>query len=387
MGESVVIIGGAIVGSAVAYFLRELGFAGSVTVVERDPTYRQSSTALSAASIRTQFGTPVNIHMSLFGADFLRRIKQRFGEDADVGFVERGYLILGGPETVAVRKAGVEMQRAEGADVAALTPDETRARFPWLNADDLGIATTAWRNEGWFDAWSLLSLMRHAARQRDVTYVEGQASGVDVWGGRVTRVRLADGGAIDADRCIVAAGPASGALLHAVGIELPVSPRKRTVFAIKAPLDRAGVPMLFDTTGAWIKPEGEGFICGIAPPQGKDIDATGDFEPDYGLLEEAVWPALAHRIPALEQLRLERAWAGHYEVNALDHNGVVGPHDEIANLIFATGFSGHGVMHAPATGRGVAELVTRGRFETIDLSPLGYGRIRSGTPLHETVVY
>src|SRR5690606_7936937 len=128
-----------IVGSAIAWFLRELGFAGAVTVVERDASYRHSSTALSAASIRTQFGTPVNIHMSLYGADFLRRVKERFGAEADVGFVERGYLILGGPDTVEVRKAGVEMQRREGADVAALSPGEARARFPWLNVEDIGI--------------------------------------------------------------------------------------------------------------------------------------------------------------------------------------------------------------------------------------------------------
>lgn len=385
--ESIVIVGGAIVGSSIAFFLRELGFSGTITVVERDPTYQHSSTALSAASIRTQFGTPVNIHMSLFGADFLRRIKERFGPDADAGFVERGYLILGGPETVAVRNAGVEMQRAEGADAAALSPSEAKARFPWLNVDDLGIATTAWHSEGWFDAWSLLSILRRAARERGVTYVEGHVSGIDVSSARVTGVRLADGGKIPADRCIVAAGGASGALMRSIGIELPVSPKKRTAFAIKAPLERTGFPMLFDTTGAWIKPEGEGFICGIEPAEDDDPDATGDFEPAYGLLEDAVWPALAHRIPALEELRVERAWAGHYEVNTLDHNGIIGPHDEIANLIFATGFSGHGVMHAPATGRGVAELITAGRYETIDLSPLGYGRIRSGTPLHETVVY
>lgn len=385
--ESVVVIGGAIVGSSVAYFLRELGFTGSVTVIERDPTYQKSSTALSAASIRTQFGTPVNIHMSLFGADFLRHLKERFGPDADAGFVERGYLILGRPETVETRKAGVEMQRAEGADVAALSPEEARARFPWLNIEDLGVATTARRNEGWFDAWSLLSLIRRAARDRDVTFVEGRAAGIDIVGDRVESVTLADGGVIPTDHCVVAAGAASGALMRSLGVDLPVSPRKRTVFVIRAPLEHTDVPMLFDTTGAWIKPEGEGFICGIAPPEDDDPDATDDFEPTHDLLENAVWPALAHRIPALEQLRLERAWAGHYEVNTLDHNGIIGPYDEIDGLIFATGFSGHGVMHAPATGRGVAEFITLGRFESIDLSPLGYGRIRSGTPLHETIVY
>ncbi|WP_370168882.1 NAD(P)/FAD-dependent oxidoreductase [Sinorhizobium fredii] len=378
-------MGGAIVGSSIAYFLRELGFSGSVTVVERDPTYQQSSTALSAAAIRTQFGTPVNIHMSLFGAAFLRTIIDRFGTDADIGFVERGYLILGGPETVNARQAGIGMQRREGADVAALSPNEAKARFPWLNVEDLGIATTAWRDEGWFDAWSLLSLMRGAARNSGVKYAKGHADHIDVTGGRVTGVKLSDGTSLAADWCINAAGAGSAAVVRGLGITLPVSARKRTVFSIKAPLERAGFPMLFDTSGAWIRPEGEGFICGIAPAD--DPDATGDFEPAYELLEETLWPALAHRIPLLEQLRVERAWAGHYEVNTLDHNGVIGPHDEIPNLIFATGFSGHGVMHAPATGRGVAELITCGQYRTIDLSPLGFERIRSGMPLHETVVY
>lgn len=385
--QSVVIIGGAIVGSSVAYFLRELGFAGSVTVVERDPTYQRSSTALSAASIRTQFGTPVNIRMSLFGVAFIRSLKDRFGPDADIGFVERGYLFLGGPDTVATRRAGVDMQRGEGADVIALTPAETKARFPWLNVDDLGIATTALRHEGWFDAWSLLSLVRRGARDRGVTYVEAHAERIEVANGQVTAVRLADGTAIPADWCVIAAGPASGALVKPLGIDLPVSPRKRTVFSIKAPLERAGFPMLFETSGAWMRPEGEGFICGIQPPSDKDPDATGDFEPAYEILEDLLWPALAHRIPVLEQLRLERAWAGHYEMNTLDHNGVIGRHDEIANLIFATGFSGHGLQHAPATGRGVAELIIDGRFKSIDLSPLGFQRIRAGTPLVETVVY
>jgi glycine/D-amino acid oxidase-like deaminating enzyme len=385
--ERVVIVGGAIVGSSVAFFLRELGFEGSITVVEKDPTYQQSSTALSAASIRTQFGTPVNIHMSLFGAAFFRDVKARFGQAADIGFVERGYLILGGPDVADARAAAIPMQRREGADAILLSKDEAKRRYPWLNVDDLGVATTAGRDEGWFDAWSLLSLVKSAARERNVSYVKSTAETVVLFGGRVSGVKLSDGKVLPADWCVNAAGAASGVFLRPIGIELPVEPRKRTVFSIKAPLSVEGFPMLFDSSGAWIRPEGEGFICGIAPLDENDFDATGDFEPAHELLEETVWPALAHRIPALEQLRLERSWAGHYEMNTLDHNGIIGPHDEVANLIIATGFSGHGVMHAPATGRGVAELITQGRYQSIDLSPLGFSRIRSGIPLHETVVY
>lgn len=113
----------------------------------------------------------------------------------------------------------------------------------------------------------------------------------------------------------------------------------------------------------------------------------GRLGPQHELLEETYWPLLATRIPTMEQMRLQRAWAGHYEVNTLDHNGVVGPHDELRNLIFATGFSGHGVMHAPAVGRGVAELIVHGGYSSIDLAPLGWARIRTSTPVVETIVY
>jgi glycine/D-amino acid oxidase-like deaminating enzyme len=104
-------------------------------------------------------------------------------------------------------------------------------------------------------------------------------------------------------------------------------------------------------------------------------------------MEGLYWPLLATRIPAMQALRLQRAWAGHYEVNTLDHNGVVGGHDELTNLIFATGFSGHGVMHAPAVGRGVAELIMLGGFRAIDMTPLGWARVRAATPLVESIVY
>ncbi|MFT4150278.1 MAG: FAD-binding oxidoreductase [Paracoccaceae bacterium] len=383
----VVIVGGAVLGSFCAWFLREQGFRGTITVVEQDPTYQFCSTARSAASIRTQFGTPLNVGMSLFGVDFLRRIRQTFGAGADIGYVENGYLILGGNEVVDTRLAGLAMQQAAGADVIALTPDEVAARFPFLSAEGIGIGTFGQTGEGWFDAWSLLSLVRVSARGRGVDYLAARATGFDMAGGRIAAVRVEGGERLACDWCVLAAGAASGALMAGLGVDLPVSPRKRTVFAFRAPVAPGGFPMLFDTSGIWIRPEGEGFIGGIQPPAGRDPDATGDYEPDHWLMEELFWPLLATRIPAMEQMRPERSWAGHYEVNALDHNGIVGPHDQIGNLVFATGFSGHGVMHSPAAGRGVAEHILNGRYTSLDLSPLGYGRIRAGQPLHETVVY
>lgn len=374
-------------GSFCAWSLRKAGFAGSITVVEKDATYQYSSTALSAASIRTQFGTPANIKMSLFGAELFRNIKAVFGDQADIGFQEKGYLILGGPAQIAERVAAAEMQRTHGADIVVLDPDELGARFPGISFEGVGIGTYGARHEGWFDAWSLLSNVRRAARQRGVNYAEAAVETFETDDAKVTGVRLSSGETIFCDFCILAAGALSGRLVAPLGIELPVVPKKRTVFSFKTPFRLQGFPMLFDSSGIWVRPEGDGYIGGIRPPAERDADAYGDFEPHHELMEEPYWPLLATRIPAMQALRLERAWAGHYEVNTLDHNGVVGAHDELTNLIFATGFSGHGVMHAPAVGQGVAELITFGGFRSIDMTPLGWGRIRSSTPMVESIVY
>jgi len=386
-GRHVVILGGAIMGSFSAWFLRKQGFAGRITVVEKDATYAFSSTARSAASIRTQFGTPSNIALSLFGVDFFRNVKAHFGPQADIGYRENGYLILGGPDVVTDRMAGVAMQQAQGADVIALTPEAVKTRFPYLNTDDIGIGTFGQTGEGWFDAWSLLSLTRGGARAQGVEYIEAEVTVILSAGDRITGVRLTSGDTLSCDLCVMAAGAASGRLIATLGVKLPVTPRKRTVFSFRTRVDGATFPMLFDRSGIWIRPEGKGFIGGIQPPADRDPDATGDYEPDHDLLQDPFWPLLAHRIPAMEQLRLERSWAGHYEVNALDHNGVVGPHDQLSNLIFATGFSGHGVMHAPAVGRAVAEWIIGGRYATIDMKPLSWNRIRDNLPMIETVVY
>lgn len=325
--------------------------------------------------------------MSLYSVDFFRRIKQTFGPSADIGYVENGYLILGGPDAVGDRRARAAMQRGAGADVIALTPDEIAERFPYISMEGVGIGTFGPTGEGWFDAWSLLSLVRGAAKDLGVRYLSGEVTGFDASSDRIHALRLAGGDRLPCDWCVMAAGAASGALMAKLGQPLPVSPRKRTVFNFRAPLKAADFPMLFDSSGIWVRAEGDGFIGGIQPPADSDPDATGDFEPHHTLMQDVFWPALATRIPAMEELRLDRSWAGHYEVNALDQNGVVGRHDEITNLVLSTGFSGHGVMHAPAAGRGVAETILHGSFVSLDLTSLGYHRIRSGTPLPESIVY
>ena len=385
--DHIVIVGGAIMGSFCAWSLCDQGFAAKITVVEKDASYQFCSTTLSAAGIRLQFATPLNIHMSLYGVDFLRAVKQHFGGDTKIGYVEDGYPVLGSDDQVDQRRALIEMQQAEGADVVALSPDEVRQRFPVIDTDEVAIAGFGQSGEGWFDAYALMRAARSSAQARTVHYLEAEVVGFDRSPDRINAVALASGETIGCDHCILAAGAWSGMLVRSVGIDLPVSPRKRTVFNFRAPVGGKGLPVLVDTSGFWMRPEGGGFIGGISPPPGEDGDAHGDFEPHHHLMENRFWPALASRIPAMQQLRLINAWAGHYEVNTLDNNGIVGRHHEVPNLIFATGFSGHGVMHAPAVGRGVAELIVTGGYRTLDLAPLGWDRIHENRPMVENVVF
>lgn len=378
MPHPVVIIGGGIVGSCIAYYLAE---HRDVVVLERDPTYRFASTTLSAASYRTQFSLPVNVRMSLFGASFLEAMAER------IGLVRRAYLVLAGRQDTASVAATRAMQLGEGAQVALLDPDAAAARFPWLNTVDLGCATLGLANEGWFDAYLLLQAVRQDAIARGARYVTDTAVRLERAGGAIAAVHTAGGARIAADEVVIAAGRDAGRVAALADVALPVAGRKRTVFVLRAPLDGTGMPLLFDTSGAWLRPEGDGFIGGIAPPPEQDPDPGEDFDPDLDLLETTLWPALAHRVPALERLRVTRAWAGHYDMCLLDHNAVIGRHPEIGNLILAAGFSGHGVQHAPATGRGVTELIRFGAYRSLDLTPLGYERVRDNRPMPESAVY
>ncbi|HEU5324568.1 MAG TPA: FAD-binding oxidoreductase [Candidatus Limnocylindria bacterium] len=383
----VVIVGGAIVGSAVATFLASRpDFGGRIVVVERDPTFRTSSTTLSAASIRLQFSTPLNIDISRFGLDVVKHPDRYLAVDGEVpqlDFVENGYLFLATDAGLATLEHNHAVQRARDVPVTLLTPSELAARFPWMSVDDLAGASLGLADEGWFDAYALLQGVRRKARSLGVAEIVGEVTALDLDGDRVAGVRLADGSAIAADWVVNAAGPRAADVAAMAGVELPVRPRKRLVYHFESPAMLGAAPLTIDPSGIYFRPEGPAYLAGFSP-HGNDPDPdTLDLSVDYAPFESFVWPTIAQRVPAFDRLRLLDGWAGHYEVNTLDHNAVVGPHPRIANLLFANGFSGHGLQQAPAVGRGLAEWITLGRYESLDLSPLGYERIEREAPILE----
>jgi FAD-dependent oxidoreductase domain-containing protein 1 len=383
--HDVIIVGGAVTGSAAAYFLRAADPGCSVLVLERDASYRDCATTRSLASLRHQFSTPENVRLSMFGTEFLRHSAAHLAVDGDapaVGWREDGYLFLARPAGLGVLRHNHAVQRAEGADVALLDIASLAERFPWLAIDDLAAGSLGLSGEGWLDAHALMHGFRRKAISLGAVYREAEVAGLRIDGRRVTGVRLADGEVIDGGMVINAAGTGAAALARTAGIDLPVEARKRCVFHFRSPAQLPGCPLVVDPSGLYFRPEGAGFLCGIAPPEDDD-PASVDFDVPHAIFDEVLWPALAARVPGFAAARLLSAWAGHYDVNLLDHNLILGAHPEVDQLLFANGFSGHGLQHSPAVGRALAELVLHGGYRTLDLSAMGWPRVLEGRPLRE----
>lgn len=388
----VVIIGGGAVGSSIALFLKRLGGAAvDVRVIEPDPALTLASSARSASSIRLQFSNAINLRMSQFGLEVITHADDWLGvggDAIDLGYVPSGYLFLastaGGAATLRDNHA---VQRGLDAPVALLRPDELAQRFPWLRQDDVALASLGLAGEGWFDGASLAQALARKARALGARWVKSRVVGMARQGRRIRSVTLDDGSAIEADAFVNAAGPWAGHVGRLAGVDVPVRARRRTVFMMDCLTALPRTPLVTDASGCWFRSEGSGFIGGWSP--GAVDDDPDDLpldQPDLQQFDDRVWPALAHRVPAFEALRVRSAWAGYYEVHPMDHNALIGPHPECDNLVLANGFSGHGLQHSPATGRGVAEWLLHGRYLSLDLSAFSPQRIASGQPFVEQAI-
>jgi FAD-dependent oxidoreductase domain-containing protein 1 len=391
----VVIIGGGVIGSATAWSLaRQHGVR--VTVVERDAAYTQASSALSVCAIRQQFSTAINIQLSQHSLLFYRDIGRLLAVGADrpsIGLVEPGYLYLAATtEGADVLRAQQALQRAHEVHTTHLDPAALRVTFPWLHTDDLVLGSlgrsTPTSGEGWFDGYAALQAFRQAAIAAGVRYLEDDAVRIErtAQGHHVAvrAVHTAGGARVACDALVIAAGAWSARVAAWLDVALPVRARKRDVFAFEADTTLGHAPLVIDPSGVWFRPElhpGR-FLCG-APPRGHDADDLPLDQVDHGLFDSVIWPVLAARVPAFDALRVTARWAGYYEMNTFDHNGLVGPLPGVANAYTACGFSGHGLQQAPAVGRALAERIATGAYRTLDLAPLAVERVAANRPLLE----
>jgi len=387
----VVVVGGAVMGSSVAWHLSaDPGFDGSVLVVERDATYEFASTTHTNSCMRQQYSSEINIRIGQYAADFVRSFRDRLGGDPEIPEIavnHFGYKYLAGDDgfAAALRRTR-ELQVSLGAATRILSPEQIAAEYPFYNVDDIVCGSHNPVDEGWFDSATMFQWLRQIARRNGVEYVTSEVVGLDVASDRVSGVRLADGSTVACGHLVNAAGPRAARVAEMAGVELPVEPRKRFtwVFDAAEPLEQ-DLPLTIDPSGVHVRSDGPAYMTGCTPDIDPAVDHD-DFAMDDDIFESKVWPVLAHRVPAFERIKVTSRWAGHYAYNTLDHNAVVGPHHRVSNFVFVNGFSGHGIQQSPAMGRGVSELIVHGGYRTLDLSPLGHDRIVRGEPFVEDAI-
>lgn len=379
------------IGSSIAWWLtRHPNFNGSVLVVERDPTYEFSSTAHTNSCIRQQFTTAINIKISQFGADFIHNFQSWFGNDPQVPqpvLQNFGYMYLAAnDQTATALKTAQQLQAANGAATRHMMASEIAATYPFYHLDDIIAGNHNLVDEGYFDGATIFDWFKRAARENGAEYISNEVVDLAINKSAVSAAQLASGETIHCGMLINATGPRAAQLAAMAGIELPIEPRKRYsyVFEAENPLDR-DLPLTIDPTGIHVRSEGAYYLAGCTPNEDPAVEPE-DFVEDHSLWQEKAWPAIAHRIPQFEAIKLRQSWVGHYAYNTFDQNAIIGPHPQIGNFIFANGFSGHGFQQAPAVGRAVAELIIDGAYQTLDLSPFAFERIAANTPVTEGAI-
>lgn len=383
MRTDIVVIGGGAIGAAVAYFTKVLDPSTEVVVVERDPRYELASTPRASGGVRRLFHLPENIELSKYSIDFFEDFPETMavgGVRADIGFKKNGYLFIVPPSDRAALQRNYDTQRQLGCNVTWLEPDELKQKFPSMNVEDLGCAVHS-PDDGWLDPHSVLTGFRNKAKSLGAEFVADEVTGLIREGAFVTTALLKSGRRISAAQFVNAAGAWAKDVCAMLGIKVPIEPLRRFEHYFESQDPIEPLPYIKDTQRLAFRPEGKGYSGGVptlAEPRGYNFDV------DRAYFENAVWPALAHRFPQFERTRCTSTLPGLYDQNDFDGNVIIGPGaDGLANFHLLSGFSGHGLMHAPGCGRAMAELLLKGAYQTIDLTRFGWQRLLDGTPLPE----
>ncbi|HLY72932.1 MAG TPA: FAD-dependent oxidoreductase [Planctomycetota bacterium] len=369
----VVIIGAGIIGTSIAWHLARRGRT-DVAVLEKEAAAGQGSTAKAAGGIRVQFSSPVNVELSRLSIERFENFEKEMGVSAP--FTQAGYLWMAATrEQMTLFEANASLQRRMGLHVELLDRAGVARKAPYVRSDDL-VGGVFHGRDGYASPADFVAGYEKRARELGVRFFFGE----EVIGreGRTVRTRM---GTYTGEHVVIAAGAYSGKLGGLLGMEIPVTPVRRQCFVTEPmPEFPHPVPMTIDyTTGVYLHSESGGLLIGKADkeePPGFNENA------DYGFLEKVAELAMA-RVPALENARIRTGWGGLYEVTP-DNHPLIGAAGE-PGWWLACGFSGHGVMHAPATGMLVAELLETGR-STMDLSALRLSRFKEGSPNLETNV-
>jgi sarcosine oxidase subunit beta len=378
----VVLIGAGIVGSSIAYHLVAAG-CKSVLLLERETSQGKGSTGKSMGGVRAQFSTPVNIQMSMYSVPFYASFEERLGHPCD--YRPQGYLFCATSDSHMVYlRANYQQQIAMGLkNVRLVDGDEIRGQFPLLRGDDI-LGGSFCSTDGFVDPYAAMTgfmswASDHGAaplKNATVTAISPSRNGFEITTTRDT---------VSARVVVNCAGPWAAEIARMVGITLPVSPLRRMLVPTE-PFDQFPhtAPMIVDmSNGFHFRPEARGFLLAWNDPEETPGYKT-DFDPAF--IEKILMRA-ANRVPVFENLEInpKRAWAGLYEMTP-DHHPILGESPDVPGFFFANGFSGHGVMHAPATGKILSDLILTGKTDLIDVHVLNFARFAEGRMIHETAV-
>jgi len=434
------IVGGGVMGHALAYNIwrqfekqspfqkykktakhKDLNY-NRIMIVEKDPTLQDSATLRSVGGLRTQFSEASNVQLSMLTANFMRNLNAQLStygdDDLDVQFHSHGYLMLATSNGVKRLLENYETQTKNGAKIMLMDKHKLKSTYPWLNVDQIELGALGIEHEGWFDPNLFVNLFKKKNKTFPIKTVRGEVVGTkrsfydgeylggepEDYEGQVVEgvhIKVPDVDKpvfVKAKQVINCAGYEANkfAQLCGIGCEytrdepelntaLPVERRKRYVYAVHCPdgpvLD---CPMLCDPSGFYVRREGFGgmYLCGKSPNP-EDEPSTDDLEVDYDFFEQQIWPELANRAPAFENLKVKSAWAGFYDYNTFDQNAIIGQHPFLTNLFFLNGFSGHGIQQAYGASLCLAELMVNGEATSADISPFSFERIVQQKPFRE----
>ncbi|MBH68541.1 MAG: FAD-dependent oxidoreductase [Rhodospirillaceae bacterium] len=383
MRYDVVIIGGGIIGSSIAYHLLNGGKTANIAVLERDNTYEKAATPRGSGGIRQLFSLPENIEMGKYGLHFYRSFDEKMSinaKPASISFRKQGYLFVSDGGKAKTMEANFCKQKKLGVEAELLDKSQLNSLFPSVYNKDVSLAVYS-PHDAWIDAYAALQGFRKKSSDLGAHFLQEDVRSAILSGGSITKLICASGKTIQSDTFVLAAGAWSKEIGTFLNLTLPIEPMSRETHFFRCKDDLEPLPFIKTETDLAFRPEGNGYTGGIP---NWNVEAGWNWELSPSCFQNSVWPALAHRVPAMKTLRLERSWRGHYARNTLDYNAIIGRWiTEPKNLIIATGFSGHGIMHAPATGRAVSELLLNGRFQTINLERFGTERLIHNTPYKE----
>jgi len=384
----IVIIGGGIMGSSIAYNLANDGFDGSILVIEKDRTYEFATTTLSAGGVREQFSLPENIEISQYGLKIFENFDEIMGVDgepAHAEFKQHGYLFLAAEENWPLLMKNFEIQRDLGAGVSLLKADALKDLIPHLNTVDLAGGSFGSR-AGYLDPYGVLQGFVRKGKHLGVDYLYEEVTGIEVTGSAIQGVVTDKGNSIRCRIVVNAAGPYAAFVGTMAGIDLPVEPVRKMAFVFdpKVKFDY-DLPLVVDTDGLlYFRHEtGRTILTGRAIP---DEPPGFNFSWDRQYFMDIMWPQAAKRVPCFETAKLIRGWAGLYAMNSVDENAIIGRLGDIDGFYGAVGFSGHGLQQAPAVGKCLSELLQFGEYRTIDLSRFSLDRFSTGRLLFETAI-